>query len=250
MDEEDLKRKSGVNQRTLKRYLEREDPPESGRSVPTVQSVADSLGVTVNWLRTGEGEMLAPAAGDGAREPQAARYDAETPASPSSEAGDVKRWRFSKYQRRGDAGDGATSDHVADLPPEEAGGVVEIVRGREEVKVASGYDADELEPLFVAGNSMEPKIRANTPALYVPMDDINASGIYYLEIDQRRIIKTVNVLAGGALKITSYNTEEYPEQEVLLPSDNDQAGHYESQLTGLPVDLDVIGRVVMYTCVT
>jgi phage repressor protein C with HTH and peptisase S24 domain len=67
MDEEDLERESGVNQRTLKRYLEREDPPESGRSVPTVQSVADSLGVTVSWLRTGEGEMLAPSAGDGAQ---------------------------------------------------------------------------------------------------------------------------------------------------------------------------------------
>jgi phage repressor protein C with HTH and peptisase S24 domain len=136
------------------------------------------------------------------------------------------------------------------LPPEEAGGVVEIVRGREEVKVASGYDADELKPLFVAGNSMEPKIRANTPALYVPMDDVEASGIYYLKIDGRRIIKTVNVLAGGALKITSYNTEEYPEEETLLPAEDDQAGRYKSALTGLPVDFGVIGRLVMYTCVT
>jgi phage repressor protein C with HTH and peptisase S24 domain len=83
MDEEDLERESGVNQRTLKRYLEREDPPESGRSVPTVQSVADSLGVTVSWLRTGEGEMLAPAAGDGAREART-----ERPASSEDGAGE------------------------------------------------------------------------------------------------------------------------------------------------------------------
>jgi hypothetical protein len=50
-----------------------------------LESVIDNVEVegqriSREWLEEGKGEMLAPAAGDGAREPQAARYDAETPA--------------------------------------------------------------------------------------------------------------------------------------------------------------------------
>jgi hypothetical protein len=128
----------------------------------------------------------------------------------------------------------------------------ELVRSRSEVYRLTGLRAELLRPFFVAGPAMEPEIRANTPALYLPMDRFEASGIYVLALDDVEVVRVVDLLGGGAFELSSLNTGLFPRPEMFLPVEGAGAapGTYRSERTGRACCVRVIGRVVLYTKAT
>jgi phage repressor protein C with HTH and peptisase S24 domain len=213
MDEDDLKRESGVNERTLKRYLEREDPPESGRSVPVLRSVADSLGVTVRWLRTGEGEMLAPANGDGAQKEARPVGEGET----------------------GEVAQQGARDAIYDVTASMGDGSFEI--GEEVVGHISGDDAlsrpgREVFWIFVRGDSMGDTFAKHTMVPVVrfdrPLDELRGDDVYFFRLE-------------GAVQIK--RLQRLPGDRIAVISDNDKYARYEIPLND-GTDFEILGRVI------
>lgn len=126
-----------------------------------------------------------------------------------------------------------------------------IVRSRIEVETTTGYRADSLFPVFVEGESMAPLIQPNSFALALPMRRFDGPGIYAFELDGHRLVKHVDVLLGGILRISARNREAYPEPEELVPvPEADTENTYRSRTTGHTGTVRVHGRIVAFTQVT
>lgn len=159
-------------------------------------------------------------------------------------SGEVLTFRYLPVGHRAEAGAGADNEY----PDHE--NWEEMYRSRAEL-ARFGLSGAGLAAFFVSGPSMEPEIRANTPALMTPLQDFESSGIYVLTLDRWTIVKMVDLLAGGAIRLSSLNKEVNPEAEILIPvEDADTPNTYRSQLTGLTTTVRVHGRVVLYTKVT
>ena len=76
--QEALAREADVSLQTIRRYESRKEPFE--RKTSELKKVAAAAGVHTSWLNNGEGEMLLPGQGDGAKEKPA----------PQEEAGEQK----------------------------------------------------------------------------------------------------------------------------------------------------------------
>lgn len=153
-------------------------------------------------------------------------------------------WRFHPQQRRGDAGPGA----VQDVASEET---ETIIRHKSEIRHLTGYSADVLEPFFVAGDSMEPLIKANTPVLYLPQEKegFTVPGIYVISVNGQERVKRVDPRGGGALRLISEN-EDYKDEVFIPLEDADTDNMYRSEENDLATKIRVIGRIVVYTVST
>lgn len=151
--------------------------------------------------------------------------------------------------------------HPEDAEPEmdivtySAGGgtrrVKRIVRSRIEVETSTGYRADSLVPIFVEGDSMWPLILPNSFALALPMARFDGPGVYAFEISGHRLVKHVDVLLGGVLRVSARNREAYPEPEEFIPvPEADTENTYRSRTTGQTGVVSVTGRLVAFTQVT
>ena len=212
----------GKSPKTIERW-------EKGQTEPSeadLRLIVHELGVRLHWLKTGEGPI---------REPQPRDHNGTAPVASHVEAS-VIRYPYHTIGERGEAG-----NHAAD----------ELVRTESEVYRLTGLSAKRLKAFFVVGDSMLPEIQPNTPALYLPVDRIEGSGKYILILDDLTVVKVVDVMAGGAIRISSLNKSAYPDSEILKPIKHaDTPNTYRSEVTDLTCTVKVEGRVVMYTKAT
>ena len=154
--------------------------------------------------------------GDGAREPQAARYDAGTLAST------------------GEAEAGAR-DAIYDVTASMGDGSFEI--GEEVVGHISGDDAlsrpgREVFWIFVRGDSMGDTFAKHTMVPVVrfdrPLDELQGDDVYFFRLE-------------GAVQIK--RLQRLPGDRIAVISDNDKYARYEIPLND-GIDFEILGRVL------
>lgn len=108
-----------------------------------------------------------------------------------------------------------------------------------------GLDPSMLISAVVVGDSMYPRLRAGDQVLYFPINEIVDHGLYILNLDGAQIVKAVQRLGGGALRLIPANADY--ERETYTPvQDSDTENTYRSDLSGQTATLAVIGKVVWY----
>jgi phage repressor protein C with HTH and peptisase S24 domain len=226
----------GMTSETIRVWKKRDDPPDvqnRGDTRSNFYGLAEELKVNPDWLLTGDGDMR----------PNGVPEDVQNESFENEDG--LVLYSLSGSEPRGSAGPGA---HIEPYQLEEDD---VIVRSTQEIRQLTGHNPSKLRPVKVEGNSMEPKIKAGTRALYLPMETIQEPGIYYLRLGSRWLIKQVNVLAGGVLRLYSANSEEYPDKETLIPlEDANTDNMYRVEETDVTAQVDVEGRIVIYCSVT
>jgi len=226
----------GMSSETIRAWKNRDDPPDiqnRGDTRSNFYGLAEELKVDPDWLLTGDGDMR----------PNGVPEDIQNESFENEDG--LVLYSLSGSEPRGSAGPGA---HIEPYQLEEDD---VIVRSTQEIRQLTGHNPSKLRPVKVEGNSMEPKIKAGTRALYLPMETIQEPGIYYLRLGSRWLIKQVNVLAGGVLRLYSANSEEYPDKETLIPlEDANTDNMYRVEETDVTAQVDVEGRIVIYCSVT
>jgi len=115
----------------------------------------------------------------------------------------------------------------------ETEGMVDVLAFKEDwIRHELRTTSDKLRLIYVEGDSMEPDLRAGDIAL-IDHTDISArrEGIYVLRIDDALLVKMLQRLPGGVIKVTSRNESYEP---FSLKAD---------ELEASP-DIAIIGRVV------
>ncbi|GAB5535276.1 MAG: hypothetical protein Rubg2KO_15250 [Rubricoccaceae bacterium] len=140
------------------------------------------------------------------------------------------------------AGNGATAIGRA---------VPSVTRTRKEIE-RMGFKPDAIELIHFDGYSMWPLIAPNSFGFGLPMDRFDGPGVYAFEFDGHRIVKDVDVLLGGILRVSARNKEAFPDAEELEPVRDDgvEPNTYRSRLSGTVARVDAIRRVVGITQVT
>ena len=184
------------------------------KSKSTVGNSLTSLFKAGKLKRPRKGYYMLPAAGDGAREPQAAGYDAETPASTGeAEAGALA------YQLV-EAGAG---------PPRDDGSEVMLPASPEQIRSAVGYVPAPEHAFWcrIAGDSMAPWLSNGEIVLAQECQSVEVAGryVYWLDDHEGHQVKHFEPLGEGDLRITQYGptprTEEYEHEEGNCWRDSD-----------------------------
>lgn len=116
---------------------------------------------------------------------------------------------------------------------------------RSELIRITGQNPDRLQSLTVIGDSLAPEIPPNTRVIYLPLEEFGGDGLYVLEIDEAAIVKRVQHLPGGTLRIKPINPV-YDEVELRPLKDADTANTYRVAETGETSVVRVVGKVVFY----
>ncbi|MEM1043496.1 MAG: S24 family peptidase [Bacteroidota bacterium] len=115
---------------------------------------------------------------------------------------------------------------------------------RDELVRLTGMNPDRLRSCTVVGDSLVPEIPPNTRAVYVPVEDHIGDGLYVVAIDDAHVVKRVQRLADGTLRLLPYNPDYEP--ETLTPvKDADTENTYRTGTGGIAV-VRFIGKVVYY----
>ncbi len=185
LSQREIAAKSGVSARGYQGY-------EDGRSVPGGDALTGlaSLGINVNWLLTGDGEMLR------------AEGNEERGAPPPNE-GYVAVPLYNGV--RAAAGHGAVVEHEA---PDDA-----LMFKEDWIRFELGTRPEDLRLIRVSGDSMEPTLRSGDVILI----DHSATrpdreGIYILRMDGMLLVKRVQAMPGGILNNSSDNAAYAPWQ--------------------------------------
>jgi phage repressor protein C with HTH and peptisase S24 domain len=199
----------GVHPDTAKRWQKAENEPYS----KYLDMLSDAFDVRQHWLRTGEGEMLAPSAGDGAQK--------EPHSASEGKAGEVAQQE--------------PRDAIYDVTASMGDGSFEI--GEEIVGHISGDDAlsrpgREVFWIFVRGDSMGDTFAKHTMVPVVrfdrPLDDLQGDDVYFFRLE-------------GAVQIK--RLQRLPGDRIAVISDNDKYARYEIPLND-GIDFEILGRVI------
>lgn len=115
---------------------------------------------------------------------------------------------------------------------------------RDELARLTGMNPDRFRSCTVIGDSLVPEVPPNTRAIYVPMDTHVGDGLYVVAIDEAFVVKRIQRLADGTLKLLPYNPDYEP--ETLTPvKDADTENTYRTQTGGIAV-VRFVGKVVYY----
>lgn len=114
---------------------------------------------------------------------------------------------------------------------------------RSELIRITSANPDRLRSLTVIGDSLAPEIPPNTRVIYLPLEEFGGDGLYVLEIDEAAIVKRVQHLPGGTLRIKPINPV-YDEVELRSLKDADTANTYRVAETGETSVVRVVGKVV------
>ena len=235
----------------IKGVIEQAAGPVKAKEV--ISAVTNSANTTESSVRSelvkmkGKGEVVQPRYGyydlpERQQAPKRKQHPepAEPPGMPTAVktgSDDVIRWEMDV--NRASAGEGAYNEDAAEKEV--------IVRSRTELRQETRRNPDTLQPILIQGHSMEPEIRANTLAFYVPMREPEGSGIYVVNLGSRTVVKVLEIMGGDALKLSSKNKEDFPDPEIFVPLEgSEEPDMYRSRSTGLVSKVVVVGRVVSY----
>lgn len=220
----EISRRAGVDRKSIEGYLAGKNDPSRGRIV----RLAHAVGVRVEWLATGEGPMQAGEASSktdlGMRLsgiPPQERAVAE-PAAPYGLP--VGFFLVPRYDVRAAAGRGTI------IESEDQIGMYAYEEGwlRRELKA----DPGSLCVIGVVGNSMEDEIYDGDEVLVDrSVTRFIGDGIYLVRLEGGLIIKQLQRLVGGGLRIVSRNPR-YESQTI-----NERSGDYGT-------DFAILGRVL------
>lgn len=104
-----------------------------------------------------------------------------------------------------------------------------------------------LGVIEIDGDSMKDIYADGTLALYDPnRREVNGGGNFIIQLDGSVMCKRLQRLAGGVIKIMSANRDADYEDELLIPSKDEDTEEITltSNITGKSATLDVVGRVV------
>lgn len=203
---------------------------ELGNRIPGGSAIAQFTrgGINANWLLTGEGDMLLPPA---SHREMAAAFFGEVPqkgilppAGRDVEALDMPGFvAIPLYDVRAAAGSGADVDSEQ---------VLDVLHFKEAwIRAELRASPRDLYLIFVDGESMEPTLRPGDVILVDRRDQAQRrDGIYVLRIDGTLLVKRLQKLPGGIIKVSSDNISYDP--FMLKPSEIDSQ------------DMAIIGRVV------
>lgn len=189
----ELAKRSGLSRRTIGAYMSGETDPKRG----DLLKLAESGGVSLNWLAAGIGEMNGPdATTEGRLRSHSAalaadmKHRVEQPA-----AGYV---HIPLYDVRAGAGRGRVVE--SEQPVDALAFKEDWIR--QELRASPG----DLRLINVSGDSMEPDLRAGDIIL-IDHTDTRASreGIYVIRMDGALLVKQLQRLPGGVVKVISRN---------------------------------------------
>ncbi len=175
----ELARQSGVGERSIRNYLNGETEPKG----EVISKLASGAGVRVEWLFAGKPPMLEPE--------QLEAYRAEQP-----RPGYAYIPVYNVAAGAAPNGRKVASERVVDVLAFREDWIRQEVRAR----------PDDLRLIYVEGDSMEPDLRAGDIVM-LDHTDTNArrEGIYVIKMDGALLVKSLQRLPGGIVKVASRN---------------------------------------------
>ncbi|WP_147694004.1 XRE family transcriptional regulator [Vogesella mureinivorans] len=206
----------GVSLSTFQAWEAGEREPDATK----LSALARHYGLAAEWVLFGAGPMLAASGVPAAASAGNAQAVVDTRGNPV----DLSEFVFiPRYNLKAAAGHGAVVDDETPM--------FSMAFRRYWVEnYLHAYPAD-LAVISVKGDSMEGVLNNKDVILLNTADNQPTSGLYVLRVEGDLIVKRVQRLPGGTLRVISAN-DAYPTFEVDLNSP--------------PADFDVIGRVVWY----
>lgn len=203
-------RAAGVSQTGLNRIVQGGFP-----TLPLLVAIADTAGVSVEWLATGRG-------------PESSLANAQTEGTAASvvdtlgNAVDIAEFVFiPRYNVKAAAGHGAA---LGDERPSLA-----MAFRRYWIDNVLGVNPKSLAVIAVKGDSMEGVLNDRDVILVNQADCRPGTGLYVLRMDGELFVKRIQRLPGETLEVSSAN-------EAYRP--------FTIDMTAPPSDFEVIGRVV------
>jgi phage repressor protein C with HTH and peptisase S24 domain len=218
----ELARRSGLSRRTIGAYTSGETDPKRG----DLLKLAGAGEVSLEWLATGKGEMLGAAANAGARlqyHSEQIRSDMRAAQAQPAGYGYVYLPLYGAHV-------------IAGVP---GGRVIEGEHPKTTLAFRADFirnelraSPDDLVLVHVEGDSAEPELRPGD-IIMVDRSDTTArrDGYYVIRMDDAVLVKQVQHLPGGVLKLISRNPTYEP---ILLALPSVQPGGRH----------EIIGRVV------
>ncbi len=209
----ELAKRSTLSRRTIGAYMSGETDPKRA----DLLKLASAGDVSLEWLAAGRGEMLDAAANAGARlryysdelrgEPRTA---ARAPSNSDQAITDVQeptpRYVYLPlYEVRAAAGGAsAVAEHLEHA--------VDVLAFKEDwIRRELRASPDDLRLIYVEGDSMEPDLRAGDIILIDHTDNRAArEGIYVIRMDDALLVKQLQRLPGGVVKVISRNPAYEP----------------------------------------
>lgn len=185
---------------------------EGGSSLPGTEAIAGLIrtGINANWLLTGEGPMLL----------------ASGQAHPEQMAGEPQPGYIAIplfNDVRAAAGHGALNGHLE--KPDDA-----LMFKADWIRFELGARPEDLNLIRVSGDSMEPTLRAGDVVLIDHRAQRpDREGIYILRVGDMLLVKRLQALPGG---------------QVRVISDNPAFAPWEISIDKIGADMAILGRVV------
>lgn len=164
----------------------------------TMYRVVAALGVSLDYVITGDGK-------------DDYNWDASLPALAAGQR------RVPIYDVMASAGDGASV--LREMPTRFAAFPSDYL--------SSLGEADELQIIRISGDSMEPEFKSGDQVMVDRSKQPLREGVYIIRIDQELVIKRIQIIGNGQVRLIS-NNPAYPPMEKRLDDDG----------------IEVIGRVV------
>lgn len=217
---DELAKAAGIARRTFGNYLSGRNEPKR----PQLLAIARASGVSVSWLASGDGPMSAA-------EPTAEiRHDSpgmgEAAAPPSFLAAPALSSEgfalLPRHDVRAPAGGGVLRS------PQ----VVDVLAFRADwIRHTLGLDPGDLALIAATGDSMRPTIKhGDLLLLDLTAGHVRDDAIYALDVGGALLVRRIQALAGGGMRVISDNPA-YPPEELAAHD----AGH-----------LRILGRVVWH----
>ena len=115
---------------------------------------------------------------------------------------------------------------------------------RAELARLTGMNPDRFRSCTIVGDSLVPEIPPNTRAVYVPVEEHRGDGLYVVAIDDAHVVKRVQRLADGTLRLLPYNPAYEP--ETLTPVKGADTDNTYRTTTGGTAVVRFVGKVVYY----